>query len=185
MASNVYRISARERQQRQLDRAKPAHVRRSPSRKQALRVMAWKRWLGAVLLTPIALVTALTLVEMLWRATTQLAFWKTEEFIFFAVGSVAWVTSYLTGWRPVRSYVFGHEMSHLVVARMFGGRIFAWKGTADGGYVETNKSNTWITLAPYLLPFYSLIVLMLFGLAGLAWDIREMVDLGALHLKPV
>lgn len=185
MPSNVYRITARERQQRLLDRSKPANVRRSPRRKQAQRLMFWKHWVAVLLLAPIALVTALTLVEMLWRATSQLAFWKTEEFIFFGVGGAAWAVGYATGWRPVRSYVFGHEMSHLVVARLFGGRIFDWKVTAEGGYVETNKSNTWITLAPYLLPFYSVIVLLVFGLAGLAWDMREVVGLAGVHLRPV
>jgi len=185
MPSNVYRINARDRQQRQLDRSKPANVRRSPRGEQAQRVIVWKGWVAAVLLAPVALITGLTLVEMLWRATTDLAFWKTEEFIFFGVGTLAWIAAYGSGWRPVRSYVFGHEMSHLVVARLFGGRIFDWKVTAEGGYVETNKSNTWITLAPYLLPIYSIIVLLLFGLVGLVWNMREIVSVGSVDLKPV
>jgi hypothetical protein len=189
MPTNTYRASARDRELRQLERSKPAHVRRNPQQKQLRRVKTLKSWLAGGLLLPLGLITALTLGEMLWRALTRLAFWRTEEFIFFFLGGVAWGLAYLAGWRPVRAYVFGHEMSHLIVARLFGGKIFDWKVTAQGGYVETNKSNTWITLAPYLLPFYSIAVLALFGIAGIAWHLQEMrtVPVGklVLHLKPV
>lgn len=188
MATNTYRASARDRELRQMERSKPAHVRRNPQQKELRRVKTIKRWLAGGLLFPLGLVTALTLGEMLWRALTRMAFWRTEEFIFFFLGGFAWASAYLAGWRPMRPYVFGHEMSHLVVARLFGGQIFDWKVTAQGGYVETNKSNTWITLAPYLLPFYSLIVLFLFGIAGIVWDFQAMhgVPLGnrVIHVKP-
>ncbi|MDZ4289897.1 MAG: hypothetical protein U0984_18170 [Prosthecobacter sp.] len=182
MPTNTYRASARDRELRQLDRSKPAHVRRNPRQKQLRRVKKVKIWLAAVLLVPLGLITALTLSEMLWRALTRSAFWRTEEFIFFTAGGLTWGAAYLAGCRPIRAYVFGHEMSHLVVARLFGGKIFDWKVSAQGGYVETNKTNTWITLAPYLLPFYSLIVLALFGMAGIVWPLQKthILQLGSL-----
>ena len=189
MPSNAYRASARDRELRHMDRSKPSHVRRHPRLRQVQRVKVMKWWLAILLLVPMGLITALTLGEMLWRAMTRLAFWRTEAFIFFRLGGLAWGAAYLAGWRPIRSYVFGHEMSHLVVARLFGGKIFDWKVTAQGGFVETNKTNTWITLAPYLLPVYSIAVLALFGMAGIVWRLHEVHVLGfgsfSLALKPV
>lgn len=152
-------------------------------------LLRFKRWFGAIVLAPACLVTAITLIIMLWRAVTRMEFLRSEEFIFFSFGGLIWGIAYLAGLRPVTAYVFGHEFSHLVTARMFGGRIFDWKVTAAGGYVETDKSNTWITLAPYLIPFYTLVIMLIFGLAGLALDMQEshavQVWKWTLHLKPL
>lgn len=73
----------------------------------------------------------------------------------------------------MRSYVFAHEFTHLAIAKLFGGKIYDWKVSADGGYVETNKSNTWITLGPYLVPFYTVLVLFAFGIVGLFTDVSK------------
>ncbi|HYF37127.1 MAG TPA: hypothetical protein VD994_17640 [Prosthecobacter sp.] len=189
MPSNTYRASARDRELRQMERSKPAHVRRNPRQKHLHRVKKLKGWLAALVLCPVGLITVFAVGEMIWRALTRLAFWRTDEFIFFSLGGLLWTVACLGGCWPVRYYVFGHEMSHLIVARLFGGKIIDWKVTAQGGFVETNKSNTWITLAPYLLPFYSIGVLLLFGMAGIVWDLHERHTLSlagvALGLKGV
>ena len=148
-----------------------------------------KRWIGGAVLAPACLVTAVTLIMMLWRAVTRMDFLRSEEFVFFSFGGVLWAAAYLSGLRPVTAYVFGHEFSHLVTARLFGGHIFDWKVSAQGGYVETDKSNTWITLAPYLIPFYTLIIMVVFGIVGLALDMQQphAVSIGSwtVHLKPM
>ncbi|MCW0219891.1 MAG: hypothetical protein OJI67_16315 [Prosthecobacter sp.] len=189
MSQNTFRASTKERAMQRADRAQLTNVRRHPRRQQQEKVKTVKGWLGVILLLPLGLVTSLTLMEMLWRAVVRLEFWRTEEVIFFMVGGLAWAVTYASGWRPIRSYVFGHEVSHLLVARAFGGKIIDWDFSAQGGYVETNKSNTWITLAPYLMPFYSLVVLLLFGLMGMFWNLQglQRVELSSLvlHFKPV
>ncbi|SKA88236.1 hypothetical protein SAMN02745166_01387 [Prosthecobacter debontii] len=189
MSQNTFRASTKERVQRRADRSALTTLKRHPKIQKHEKIKKLKRLIAVLLLFPLGLVTALTLVEMLSRAVFRLEFWRSEEVIFFMIGAVAWTVGYVTGWRPVRSYVFGHEVSHLLVARAFGGKILDWDFSATGGYVETNKSNTWITLAPYLLPFYSLVVLILFGVAGMVWNLHGMhhLSLGetALRFKPV
>jgi len=189
MSQNTFRASTKERTLRRADRSELTNVRRHPRRLKQEKVKTVKGVLAAFFLFPLGLITALTFCEMLSRAVIRLDFWRSEEVIFFFVGGLAWAVTYATGWRPVRSYVFGHEVSHLLVARAFGGKILDWDFSATGGYVETNKSNTWITLAPYLLPFYSMIVLLLFGLVGVFWSLHGMqrIEIGTavLHFKPV
>ncbi|TDU64623.1 hypothetical protein EI77_04074 [Prosthecobacter fusiformis] len=189
MSQNTFRASTKDRALKRMDRSQLTNVRRHPRQQKLKRTKSVKRAVAVTLLLPLGLVTAFTLFEMLWRAVIRLEFWRTEEVVFFVVGGVAWAVTYATGWRPVRSYVFGHEVSHLLVARAFGGKILDWDFSATGGYVETNKSNTWITLAPYLLPFYSLIVLLLFGLVGTIWNLHAMqhlsVGAATLNFKPV
>ena len=169
-------------------RNRPAGInnRRDVKRERAL--LAAKRWIGGILLAPACLVTAITLSIMLCRAVVRMDFLRSEEFIFFSFGGVLWGLVYLAGIRPVTAYVLGHELSHYVTARLFGGRIFDWKVSAEGGYVETDKSNTWITLAPYLVPFYTLIIMVLFGVAGLMVDMQASHPVSlwkwTVHLKP-
>jgi hypothetical protein len=188
MSANTYRLSARERAEQKLERSKPANVRNHPTARNKQAVRTLKGFLGAFLLLPLGLVTAFTLVEVFFRALTRGDFWRSDQFIFFTTGGLAWAVAYLTGWRPVHAYVLGHELSHLIVARAFGGEIFGWSASPSGGYVETNKSNTWITLAPYLIPFYSVIVMIVFGLVGMFWNLHEPLRLPighGVHLRPV
>lgn len=189
MSQNTFRASTKERALQRADRAQLTNVRRHPRQLKQKQVKTFKGVVGVLLLLPLGLITALTFGEMLCRAIIRLEFWRTEEMIFFMVGGLAWAVTYTTGWRPVKTYVFGHEVSHLLVARAFGGKILDWDFSATGGYVETNKSNTWITLAPYLMPFYSLIVLLLFGVVGMFWNFHDLqrIDLGSMtvRFKPV
>ncbi|MBE7497550.1 MAG: hypothetical protein HS117_21605 [Verrucomicrobiaceae bacterium] len=163
---------------------RPAGINNRQDVQQASSVYFWKQVIGAFVLFPLAAVTAVTLLVMFWRACRDMEFLKSREFIWFAIGGLSWWLAWLLGARPVTMYVFGHEMSHLVTAKCFGGEIFDWKAGAEGGYVETNKSNTWITLAPYLLPFYATIIMGVFGIVGLVVDMHVSIPLWRLEIVP-
>jgi hypothetical protein len=167
------------RQQRQARRLKP-DVARNPARLTERQTLGLKKWIGILFLAPVAFITILTLVEMSWRLVTRHGIWQTEEFRFFGLGLLAWIFMFgLAGIRPVRLYVFGHELSHALVALIHGGKIYGMRFSAQGGYLETNKTNTWISLAPYLIPFYALVVMLVFGVAAL------FADLHTAHLIPL
>ncbi|MGA0334399.1 MAG: hypothetical protein ACO3N7_11310 [Kiritimatiellia bacterium] len=90
----------------------------------------------------------------------------------FALGAALWLLLFFVFPRPLRSYILAHELSHLLAAWMSGiggGRLRVGR---DGGSVEVARSNLWIALAPYLIPFYSLGLLALHLLASLWWDPR-------------
>lgn len=101
----------------------------------------------------------------------RVPFWMTHEFLMFAIGGGAWlawfgVSIYI--WnepRPLRLYIWGHELTHMLVARLFGGRISDYKITREGGYITTDRYNFLIALAPYLWPFYSVPVLAAWAVA--------------------
>lgn len=190
MAQNVYRSVSKNRSvPRRSERARPAGLRREARGLSDDQRLSLKRWIAVLGLLPLGLVTALTLVEMFWRALVRLDFWRSEPLVFFMLGGAAWWLAYLGGLRPMHTYVFGHEVSHLLMARAFGGKIYDWNHGAAGGYVETDKANTWITLAPYLIPLYALGVLALFGIAALFWDLNVLVTVDArlvvFSFKPV
>lgn len=88
----------------------------------------------------------------------------------FALGAGAWVLAFLFLSRPVRLYVFAHELSHLLAAWLSGESAGDLRVGAREGSVTVSGSNLWIALAPYLIPFYSLLLLALHALAQLWWD---------------
>lgn len=172
MAKFNHRLSYKKRRAKAVEREKPP-VKRREDRVDEEKTRRAKAWFALLVLLPVAAISVFALVEFLTRAGHGEQLWGTKEFLFFVVGCGAFSGLHWLGWRPVKSYVFAHEFTHLVIAKLFGGKIYDWRVSAEGGYVETNKSNTWITLGPYLVPFYTLLVLAGFGVVGFFADVMH------------
>ena len=80
----------------------------------------------------------------------------------FAVGWVLSGLAYLFLPRPRGIYVLGHELSHALAVWLSGGRVRSLQVAEQGGRVVSDRTSAWITLAPYVVPFYPL-------LAGVLW----------------
>lgn len=59
---------------------------------------------------------------------------------------------------PVKTYVLGHELTHAIWGVLFGAKVSQLRVAAQGGSVTLSKSNVLITLAPYVFPFYTVLV---------------------------
>ena len=68
-------------------------------------------------------------------------------------------------WRFNAIYVFGHETTHWLVAKMFLKDTGKMKVGSAGGSVEISGTNVWITLAPYIVPFYVLLAVAILGIS--------------------
>ncbi len=136
-----------------------------------------KRWVkfiaGCFLLLPAAILTQ-TFFSIFTRSTLQHQFWATEEFWFFSLGIVIWVIAFVGLPRPLWLYVFGHELTHAIWVWLMGGSVFKLKVRKNGGYILADRVNTWIALAPYFFPIYSLLVVILYGVAGIFWDVSHL-----------
>ncbi len=135
-----------------------------------------KFWIGLFLL-PIAWLFTETFFGAFSRATLTHGFWATEEFWFFALGTVLWALWFSGSiWsfgepRPLRVYVFGHELTHAVWVWMLGGRVTEFEVSRDGGSILTDTDNVWVALSPYFYPIYSLLVVILYGCASVFYDV--------------
>ncbi len=87
-------------------------------------------------------------------------------------GFLSWVALFFLLPRPVRTYVLGHELTHALWALMMGGQIGKIKVGKSGGHVELSKTNFIITLAPYFFPFYTVLVIGAYYLAGLSLEVE-------------
>lgn len=141
---------------------------------RAAPIMIPVRWVNAVigffLLIPAGVLTQ-TFFTCLSRETLHHAFWATEPFWFFSLGAVLWTIAFFGLPRPVLLYVFGHELSHAIWVWLMGGRVTAFKVGRDGGHIMTDTNNFWVALAPYFFPIYSILVIAVYGIAGLQWDV--------------
>lgn len=86
------------------------------------------------------------------------------------------VACYL-GWhtmvaKPLRVYVFGHELMHAVAMWLSGGQVKAFKVSAKGGHVTGTKTNFFIALAPYLIPIYGVGVALAYLVLGWFVDVQ-------------
>lgn len=119
----------------------------------------------------------LALFTSFQHVATEYSFWRTVEFQFFTLGAAFWVLAFFASmWtfgepRPLRVYVFGHELTHAFWAWVLGGKVYRFRATRAGGYIETNRTNFWIALTPYFHPLYSILVIELYAVASWFYDV--------------
>jgi hypothetical protein len=144
-----------------------------------------RRWLNSVFgvfLLPVAFLLTQTFFGAFSRVTVEHAGWATDEFWFFGLGAALWTLWFFGSiWsmgepRPLRAYVFGHELTHAIWVWMWGGRVSRFEVSRDGGYILTDTHNFWIALAPYFYPLYSLVVIIIYGVASLFYDVARVPD---------
>ena len=90
----------------------------------------------------------------------------------FFYGITTYVAMHIFIIKPDFLYVFGHESTHALTAKIFGGKIFDFKVSSKGGSVKTNKTNTAVALTPYMFPFYTVLLSLIYVVAGFFKDIK-------------
>lgn len=134
-------------------------------------------WLAACLLLPLSLISLWALFTLESQPQTG-GYWlrllQTEIFYFFAIGfivSFVWHISGVAETWFLYLYVLGHEITHAIFIYIHGGKVSGIgvemnRGKVEGGYVMTNKTNFIIALAPYFVPFWAVVLLLLFMVIG-------------------
>ena len=75
--------------------------------------------------------------------------------------------------RPMRTYVFGHELTHALASLAIGGKVHSFNVSKSGGSVTISKTNFFVALAPYCVPIYTLLLLGAFYLARFWWPVER------------
>ena len=114
------------------------------------------KFLIALALLPLVAGEIWTLID-LSRAAIPAGQWRDAWFVSFGAGFVAWILVFIFLPRTMWLYVLGHEFTHALAAMLAGGKVSAFKVSAKGGHVMTDRVNWWITLSPYFVPLYALI----------------------------
>ncbi|MEM6886197.1 MAG: hypothetical protein AAF571_14310 [Verrucomicrobiota bacterium] len=127
----------------------------------------------ALLLLPCVWVSVRVLYEIAAVSVRGELPWM--SLVLFASGFLLWLLLYLTTNRLTSLYVFQHEATHALAVWTSGGKVSKFHVSEGGGHIVADRTSTWISLAPYILPLYPLITGLLWALLlwihppSLAW----------------
>jgi hypothetical protein len=127
----------------------------------------WVKNIIALFLLPWCAILTQTFFTAFTRATIHQQLWAGAEFWFFTLGVVLWLIAFFGLPRPLIIYVFGHELTHVLWVWLMGGRVSKFRVSSDGGHIVTNRTNFLIALAPYFFPLYSVLAIVVYGIASL------------------
>ncbi len=156
------------------DRRRPARKRlhASVAADDSPALVVPTRWVKAVVglfLLPPAYILTAAFFSAFAEAAVEHHFWATEPFWFFTLGAVLWLIIFFSLPHFMVVYVFGHELTHALTVLLMGGWVSDFRVRLEGGYIVSNKINTWIALSPYFIPIYSVMVVAVFGLGDWWW----------------
>src|SRR5881392_1246876 len=172
-----YRRSSSQRHRRKPSRVKIVRyvvptTRRASDHPMPLTVPTrWVKNIIALFLLPWCAILTQTFFTAFTRATIHQQLWAGAEFWFFTLGAVLWLIAFFGLPRPVIIYVFGHELTHVLLVWLMGGRVSKFRVSGEGGHIVTNRTNFLIALAPYFFPLYSLLAIAVYGIANLIFNI--------------
>jgi hypothetical protein len=131
--------------------------------------MRFVRLLIAIMLVPLAGVLVFEFFKLVLDMGSHASL-KTAP---FWAGFIGYFIFQAVFFRPMRTYVFGHELTHAFFAILSGAKVKKFRVGASGGSVELTKSNVWITLAPYFVPIYATLLTVAYWLAGVFYPMQE------------
>ncbi len=82
--------------------------------------------------------------------------------LYFFYGCIFYLIFHILVFKPERIYIFGHEMMHAIATILSGGKVSSFNVSKSGGSIRANKSNVFISLAPYLFPFYTILASIIY-----------------------
>ena len=77
---------------------------------------------------------------------------------YFMMGVAVYCFMHLLVFKPSYIYVLGHESVHALATWICLGQVKSFKVNSATGSVVTSKNNIFISLAPYFVPFYSILL---------------------------
>lgn len=96
------------------------------------------------------------------------------KYIPFWIGVLSYITFQVVLYKPIKTYIFGHEISHAIAGILSGAKIKKFNVGESSGSVVLTKDNIWITLAPYFFPIYTLTIIIVYVCLGWFMDIRQL-----------
>ncbi|MFZ4386687.1 MAG: hypothetical protein ACOYOI_00795 [Chthoniobacterales bacterium] len=131
------------------------------------------KFIVGIFLAPLAWVLTQTFFQA-FSTSLHHGLLATQSFGCFAAGMLLFGILFMIVPRDalMLPYVFGHEVTHAIWVKLFGGKVAdQFHVSLEGGHVLTDRVNTWIALAPYFFPIYSLLIVSLYGMASLVADL--------------
>jgi len=106
----------------------------------------------------------LGVVLLLYSFQVSTHFQNHAQYRNFLIGLVVGCLFFCKFCQCTTLYVFGHELTHYLVAKLFRKETGRFRVRSREGSVEIANPNFWIILAPYFVPFWMLLIAGICGL---------------------
>jgi len=118
---------------------------------------------------------------LLWALPARMANRLTAtQGLILLFGALAYLCLHFLLRKPERMYLWAHEFTHLIVAKLFLRHVHGFHITSrSGGKVVIDRTNVVIDLAPYAVPFYNVVALLPVTLVAWGSPHARKVYLGA------
>ncbi len=129
--------------------------------RRTFRGVFW-RVVACLILIPVILAMAASIPEFLKDEIRPTYFrgLKTTAIFFFS-GAGIYLLLHIFLHRPITTYVFAHELTHSLWARLTGQKVKRVTIDKKSGQTITVGSNFLVRLAPYCIPFYTLALIVI------------------------
>ena len=124
----------------------------------------------AFLILPLVLVAVYELIKLF----LDFAIKSNMMIAPFWIGVIVYFLFQVIFFKPMRTYVFGHELTHAITGLLSGAQIKKIKVSKGSGSVTLTKDNILISLSPYFIPFYSLIIIVVYLILGWFMDTKPL-----------
>ncbi len=106
-----------------------------------------------------------SLVCVVGGAFSRVSWTSTETLVFLASFTAYFLIHFLL-YQPILSHVMAHELTHALAAILMGGKVTSIHASTTGGTTVVNRSHVFISLAPYIFPFYTALTVGLYLIAA-------------------
>jgi len=94
-----------------------------------------------------------------------------ELSVYFICGVIAYFILQIIFFKPMRIYVFGHELTHVIAGWLSGARVKSFSVKKTGGSVGLSKTNVMVSLSPYFIPIYALLLIAVYFILGQVFNL--------------
>lgn len=131
--------------------------------------------IGSCLLLPIAIISFMALLKQVAANSDESLLLSTPVW-FSLMGLIIWFVFALSKLSIFEVpflylYVLGHELTHALAVYACFGWVHRFSVRIDGGFIESNKNNLFVALAPYFLPLWMILFLGLLSGINYFWSI--------------
>jgi hypothetical protein len=128
--------------------------------KRTRRGAIW-RWIIFVLMVPVILAMAVCLPRWLSNEIKPVYFHGVKKTaVFFFSGAGIYILMHIFLHRPVKAYVFAHNLAHSIWSKLTGHKIKRVKVDEKTGQSITEGGNFFVRLMPYCIPCYTMLVIV-------------------------
>ena len=135
--------------------------------------MSLIRFLIGVFLIPVCITTSQILLAIASVPHSNTTSIISSHMLSLIGGYILWLIIYFSLPPPVRTYVLAHELTHALWGILMGAHVSTLAVGKTRGSVTLSKTNFIITLAPYFFPLYTVIVVAMYYLTSIFYNMSK------------